>query len=242
MIHLGTLLTGLIQGLRRVVAAAAPAVAVPARPVYANFNDGWVMPPHAHLPILPGPVWSLLWLRLHRLSNRLARLYELWQSGTLPTPRPKSATRRPGAAHQDPARPRALPARIPHLPCPGAPLADAPARLPRAHGWIIRRIPAAGPSAGWLNALLQHDHTRAFVAAAPQAARLLRPLCRALAVDLPAWLQPPPRPPRKPRAPRPRPARPRRDRPLPLTHPDLRLQPYVIRAVRASIKKYGRDG
>ena len=237
MIHLGNLLIGLIEGLRRIVAAAAPAVAVPARPIYANGADGWVMPPHAHLPILPGPVWSLLWLRLHRLSSRLTRLYTLWLAGTLPTPRPKSATRGPQAAP-------ALPAQIPQLPCPGAPLAAAPARLPRGHGWVLRRIPAAGPSAGWLHELLQHDHTRDFVAAAPQAARLLRPLCRALAVEQPDWLKRPVRPPapRKRRAPSTTTPRPRKGRPLPLTHPDLKLQPYVIRAVRASIKKYGRDG
>ena len=58
-------------------------------------------------------------------------------------------------------------------------------------------------------------------------------------VDPPAWLALPPRPaaPRKPRTPAPR-----RKRTLPLTHPDLGLQPYVIRAVRFMRKKYGRDG
>ena len=104
---------------------------------------------------------------------------------------------------------------------------------------MAKRCPQAGPSAGWLHDLLQHDHTRAFVAAAPQAGRLLRPLCTALAVEQPAWLKLPPRPrkPRKPRTPRPRPPR-----PLPLTHLDLGLAPNIIRAARYWIKKYGRDG
>jgi hypothetical protein len=115
------------------------------------------------------------------------------------------------------------------------PLVDAPARLPRARGWITRRIPEAGPSAGWLEYLLQQPHTQDFVQAAPQAARLLRPLCHALAVDQPAWLQLPPRP-RKPR--KPRPPKPRR---LKLTDPILKLRPYEIAAARYFLKKYGRD-
>ena len=53
--------------------------------------------------------------------------------------------------------------------------------------------------------LLHHPDLPAFLAAAPQAARLLRPICRLLQVDLPPILQLPPRP--KP-APRPKAARP----------------------------------
>ncbi len=251
MIALGILLTGLIEGLRRVVSAAAPVLAAPPRPVYRGVQDGWVLPPHAHLPPIPGPVWTLLWLRLNRLANRLTRLYDHWQEGTLPTPRtaiPRTAIPRPGSARQRPA-----PSQIPALPIAGTHLVDAPARLPRGRGWITRRIPQAGPSAGWLHELLQHAHTRDFVQAAPQAARLLRPLCHALGIDQPGWLKRPPRPPhpRKPRAPTPRAITPRAPTPrtltprtpgpLPLTDPSLKLQPYVIRAVRYVRKKYGRD-
>jgi hypothetical protein len=230
MIQLSLLLTGLIQGLRRVIARAAPVVSAPARPIWAGPELRWIMAPHGDLPLLPGPVWTLLWLRLQRLNNRLTRLYERWQAGTLPTPRPK--TTRPKSARKPAPQ-------VPELPAPGMPLVDAPARLPRARGWITRRIPEAGPSAGWLEYLLQQPHTQDFVQAAPQAARLLRPLCHGLGIDQPAWLKRPPRPrpPRKPRTPRPRPAR-----PLPLTHPELGLQPYVIRAARYFIKKYGREG
>ncbi|MBN9559359.1 MAG: hypothetical protein J0H14_01360, partial [Alphaproteobacteria bacterium] len=63
-----------------------------------------------------------------------------------------------------------------------------------------------------LQALLEDPEMREFLAAAPQAGRLLRPLWRKLSPDvLPDILRLPPRPPRprKPRAPRPpRPARP----------------------------------
>ena len=227
MIQFTNFLTGLIQGLRRVIARAAPVVSAPARPIWAGPELRWIIAPHGDLPILPGPVWTLLWLRLHRLSNRLTHLYERWQTNTLPTPR--KPTQRPKTT------PRPTPPQIPELPAPGMPLVAAPTRLPRGHGWVIRRIPEAGPSAGALHDLLQQPNTQDFVQAAPQAARLLRPLCRALGVDQPAWLKLPPRP-RTPR--KPRPAKPRR---LKLTDPELNLRPYEIAAARYFLKKYGRD-
>ena len=226
MIQLSLLLTGLIQGLRRVIARAAPVVSAPARPIWAGPELRWIIAPHGDLPILPGPVWTLLWLRLHRLSNRLTRLYERWQQGSLPKPRKPA---------QRPKTVRTPPPQIPELPAPGMPLVEAPTRLPQGRGWITRRIPESGPSAGALHDLLQQPNTQEFVQAAPQAARLLRPLCHALGVDQPAWLKlpPRPRPPRKPRA-----AKPRR---LKLTDPILNLRPYEIAAARYFHKKYGRD-
>ncbi len=228
MIQLSLLLTGLIQGLRRVIARAAPVVSAPARPIWAGPEQRWIIAPHGDLPILPGPIWTLLCLRLQRLNNRLTRLYDRWQTNTLPTPRP--TTTRP-----DSVRHSRAPERIQSMPMAGAELVEAPARLPRARGWITRRIPEAGPSAGWLEHLLQQPHTQDFVQAAPQVARLLRPLCHALGVDQPDWLKLPPRP-RTPR--KPRPAKPRR---LALTNPALKLRPYEIAAARYFIEKYGRD-
>ena len=222
MIQLSLLLTGLIQGLRRVIARAAPVVSAPARPIWAGPELRWIMAPHGDLPLLPGPVWTLLWFRLERLGNRLTRLYDHWQKGTLPKPR--KTTQRPKTARQPPPQ-------IPELPAPGMPLVEAPKRLPRARGWITRRIPEAGPSAGALHDLLQTTNIQDFV----QAARLLRPLCHALGVDQPTWLQLPPRP--RP-ARKPRPAKPRR---LKLTDPILNLRPYEIAAARYFHKKYGRD-
>jgi len=226
MIQLSLLITGLIQGLRRVIARAAPVVSAPARPIWAGPEVRWIIAPHGDLPNLPGPVWPLLWFRLDRLANRLIRLYGHWQQGTLPKPRP--TTQRPKTARNPPPQ-------IPELPAPGMPLVEAPKRLPRARGWITRRIPEAGPSAGALHDLLQTTNIQDFVQAAPQAARLLRPLCHALGVDKPAWLKLPPRP-RTPR--KPRPAKPRR---LKLTDPILNLRPYEIAAARYFHKKYGRD-
>jgi len=166
---------------------------------------------------LPDAVWSLFWNRLQLLSRRFTLLYRRWQSGTLPTPRPRRARTRPAS----PPESAATPPRPPAL------------RLPRAFGWVNRRIPEAAPPTGMLDALLrEHEgEWRAFLAAAPQAGRLLRPLCLALGIRQPAWLRLPPRPRR------PRPPRPRRERPWRLDDPRLGLRPYVIAAARAWRKK-----
>ena len=226
MIQFTPFLNSLIQGLRRVIARAAPVVSAPARPIWAGPEVRWIIAPHGDLPLLPGPVWTLLWLRLHRLGNRLTRLYDHWQKGTLPKPR--KTTQRPKTARQPPPQ-------IPQLPAPGMPLVAAPTRLPQGRGWVIRRIPEAGPSAGHLHDLLQQRDIQDFVQAAPQAGRLLRPLCHGLGLDQPDWLKLPPRP-RTPR--KPRPPKPRR---LKLTDPILNLRPYEIAAARYFLKKYGRD-
>jgi hypothetical protein len=228
MTQFTNIITGLIQGLRRVIARAAPVVSAPARPIWAGPDQRWIMAPHGDLPLLPGPIWTLLWFRLERLGNRLTRLHERWRTNTLPTPRPKTPNR--------PKSVRKPPPQIPEFPHPGTALVDSPTRLPRGRGWIIRRIPEAGPSAGALHDLLQQPDTRDFIEAAPQAARLLRPLCHGLGIDQPAWLKLPPRP-RKPRKPRP----PREPRRLKLTDPILKLRPYEIAAARYFLKKYGRD-
>jgi hypothetical protein len=166
--------------------------------------------PPQPLPALPNPAWALFQQRLARLATRFQALFDRWQSNTLPTPR----------------APRARPAsRAPQ---------DAP-RLPRAQGWVGRRIPEAAPPASFLISLLQNPETQSFVHAAPQAGRLLRPLCRALGIPAPDWLKLP----RRPRPARPRPDRPRPPRAPRLTDPDLGLQPYVIAAARASKKRYG---
>ncbi len=79
--------------------------------------------------------------------------------------------------------------------------------LPRRFGWLV----AAGKHqavcyGGQLKHLLQEPEMQALLAASPQAKRILRPLCRALAVELP-WTMTAPRPPRprQPRKPRPKP-------------------------------------
>ncbi len=78
-------------------------------------------------------------------------------------------------------------------------------RLPSSRGWILRQYPGTGMQAAWLGALFAAPGTAEFLAAAPQAGRLLRPLCRMLGIEPPPVIAPTPRPPRPKR---PRPAQP----------------------------------
>jgi hypothetical protein len=179
----------------------------------------------ARLPPLPEPVWALLQQRLLRLARRFQALFDRWQSNTLPKPRPRRCPRLDAG-----------PSRTPRKPTP---------RLPRAFAWVNYRIPESAPPSGWLESLLHDPDTKAFVQAAPQAGRLLRPLCTALGQHHPDWLKLPPRP-RKPRKPRPL-------APLPPAslavnpsllpphtppQPDRPLEPYVAAAAKAWKKKY----
>jgi hypothetical protein len=160
---------------------------------------------------LPQQAYELLWHRAHRIAHRFLALFARWQANTLPTPRihPKR-TRKPTAQ--------------PSL------------RLPRAFGWANKRLPEAAPAAGTLEDLILNRaaELRPFLQAAPQAGRLLRPLCTALGVRPPEYLTLPPRP-RKPRAPKP----PKPPRPS-LNDPTLKWRDWELRAARDSIKKYGR--
>ncbi len=179
----------------------------------------------ARLTPLPEPVWALLQQRLLRLARRFQALFDRWQSDTLPKPRPRRGP------HLD-----AGPSRTPRKPIP---------RLPRAFAWVNYRIPESAPPSGWLESLLHDPDTKAFVQAAPQAGRLLRPLCTALGQHHPDWLKLPPRP-RKPRPSAPLP--PASLAPLAVNpsllpphtppQPDRPLEPYVAAAAKAWKKKY----
>lgn len=152
--------------------------------------------------------------RLHTLVFKFDLLVHRWREGTLPRPR----TRTPSSTPQpDSATP--LPPARPRRP-----------RDPSARGWLARVCPAAASAAHPFAHMLETDaELRAFAAAVPQAGRILRPLARMLGAPLPGYLRLPPRPCRPPT---PRPRAPRPERPLPLTDPSLKLQPYVIAAVR----------
>ncbi len=140
---------------------------------------------------------TLAWYRIHRTINRFERLVALWQTGNLPKPR----IRAPRAKRLTPATP-------------------AP-RLPSGQAWLVRRLQDhhVNTRASQLQYFLANTRElAAFLEAAPQANRLLRPVCRMLGVPPPVPLPPRaqaarPARPRKP--PRPRPARPRPARPRP---------------------------
>ena len=63
------------------------------------------------------------------------------------------------------------------------------ARLPREFGWVGRMLPEAAKYAGALQYLLRDPETMALVAKAPQAGRMLRPLCHLLGVRPPEFLR-----------------------------------------------------
>lgn len=183
-------LIGMIDHLRRAVAEFVVARARPPQRVWLGDRAfAPVVPPPRQAP-LPDATWLLLHARLGRLAARVRSLFARWQAGTL------KPTRVGGLGESRVSPPPESAAVEPRQRAPYT-------RLPTARGWISAHIDAAGPSGGPLHALLQRPEAPDFLAACPRAGRLLRPICRALAVDLPPWLKLPPRP----RRARPKPAR-----------------------------------
>ena len=143
---------------------------------------------------LSGPLLVLLWTRLQHVSQRLAALAARAAAG-------RALTRR-RVAPLPPAR------RVPPTPwvppAPWAPPAPFP-RLPSKFAWLVRLVPEAACYGSQLRHLLTEPEMAALLAASPQARRLLRPLCRMLAVAPPAAVPPakPPPPDRMPDPPDP---------------------------------------
>ena len=138
--------------------------------------------------------------RFRRAAARFATLAVLASQGRVPPRRIRPRRT------QDPARPS--------RPWP---------RLPRGRYWLIRLAPEANCFASQLQHLLADPGMAALLQAAPQAGRILRPLCRMLAVRIPPILSLPilslpilslPAPAKPPRSARPQPvARPPRRSP-----------------------------
>jgi len=126
-------------------------------------------------PALAGPLAALLWGRLHRLAARFAAIVARVAVGAGPVV----------------ARARRRPAPRP------APVSPRP-RLPEGFGWLLRPVPEAAAYASQLRHLLADPEVVALLTAAPQLARLLRPLCRSLGIRPMPALPPPVRPQRPP--------------------------------------------
>jgi hypothetical protein len=110
----------------------------------------------------------LLWGRLGRMATRFERLFARWREGTLPRPRPSRA---------------------------GQPATWQPhPHFPANPAWLVAMVREATPMASQLQHLLAHPDITEFLAAAPQAGRILRPLCHMLGLPQPPALPPRTRP------------------------------------------------
>ena len=148
--------------------------------------------------------------RVARMLRRLDHLALRWQANTLPKPR----TRAPRPRPDRPAR---------------------PARLPTGRYWLVKALQPTAQFTPHIEAFLARPDTRALVEAAPQAGRILRPLCRGYGIELPPWLALPRSPPPPPRV---------RLKPQPpATWPPptpFRPLPANIRAAARAWRKYDR--
>ena len=112
-----------------------------------------------HLTVLLVAVWG----RIGRIHTRLERLIRLWRAGMLPKPRRSRAGEtqtRTGVR--------------------------AKSELPTVPAWLLVAVREAGPYGTRLEYLLSGEEAKAFLAACPQAGRILRPLCRMLGVGVKA--------------------------------------------------------
>ena len=101
-----------------------------------------------------------VWGRIGRISTRLERLIALWRAGKLP-------------------KTRQFRGRV-----AGAPIARELSVFPAVPAWLLVAVREAAPIAARLEELLTEAECKDFLAAVPQAARLLRPLLRMLGVGV----------------------------------------------------------
>ena len=128
-----------------------------------------------------------------------------------------------------PSRPRRLRSGLARPPRPPA------YYLSRRRGWLLPVVPSAIAYASQLSHLLAQPDMAELIARAPTLGRLLRPLARMLAMDLPAALQRP----ASVRAARPKPEKPKPplpDHTLPSRRPSI-----VVRGTRLSRRVFGPD-
>ena len=100
----------------------------------------------------------LVWGRVSRMAARLERLVALWRAGKLPARRPSRA----GAVRATGIR----------------------ERYPTAPGWLVAEVWEARAYGSQLAHALAEAEMVAFLAAVPQAGRILRPLYRMLGVGV----------------------------------------------------------
>ena len=126
------------------------------------------------------PLLSIVYYRLVRMLHRLDRLALRWQQGTLPKPRPSRA----GQPRPAPPQPNPAP----------DPAAARPPRIPTRHAWLLHLHQPTAQLREQIALLLATPQFASLLAAAPQAGRIMRPLCHMLAIPIPPPLQLPQRP------------------------------------------------
>jgi hypothetical protein len=165
---------------------------------------------------LLAPLLALVCVRLHRTVRRLDRLAARWRQGRL-----------------RPARIRIRGQRQPPVIHPAE--AALPRRTPAGHAWLIRLHQPIAQWAPRIQLMLDDPEIIALCAAAPQAGRLLRPLCRMFAIAPPAYIARPPRP-----APPPRKPRPQKPQPPPFAEHSPSQWPFVPQRLRLRVPNLRR--
>jgi hypothetical protein len=123
---------------------------------------------------LETPLIKLLWRRLRRMSRQFHSILARYHAGTLPPP---------GSTPSRPARPRPAAAAPPPSDWP------TPQQQAARYGALLRLTYAATLRYFELKEMLADPDMPALVAEAPQLGRVLRPMCRLLALPPPPWLR-----------------------------------------------------
>jgi hypothetical protein len=123
---------------------------------------------HAAKDRSSAPLLVLAWAWLHRLSARFAKLAAIRAGRLAAVPAPRRR------ADPTPAHPGPWPATA------GVP--SLPRRLPSGFGWLVRLVPGSAVYGALVQHWLEEPEIAALLKEAPQAGRLLRPLCRMLAI------------------------------------------------------------
>jgi hypothetical protein len=119
---------------------------------------------------MSGVMILLVCRRVRRIEGRILRLLARFRAGELPGKRVASGGRHSGVIRARPVSPEV--------------------RLPRGFGWLLPLVPCeAANFSSQLRLALAEPEMAGLLAASPGARRVLRPLCRMLAIE-PAVLMP----------------------------------------------------
>ncbi len=133
---------------------------------------------------LVAPWLALVWCKLRSTGARILRIAAALEAGTLRLTPPRPLPPLPPPTDEKPAHPQ-----------------PRQKGLPQGFGWLLRRVTALSFGRSQLEYLLAEPDMAALIAAAPQVAHHLRPVCRMLGVRPPPGLFPARRPPRRTRPP-----------------------------------------